>query len=496
MSKKRNYVLLTVALVALLLVGMVGQAFAAAPPPPPPVCRIGATQYATLDEALDAVQDGETITLLTNVTANEELHITNGKTFAIDPDGYLLDFGGSYLAIRWGTDVTFLEADNLINCLYIDVTESCRVVFEGNLNLEYSVGVSYQSEMTINGNLTSRDSSANQVAYESSLIVNGNVTTQGEWGVGVTVTEGSSAVINGSVSAEGDYGVGVIVADGSSLIVDGSVSAQGSGGVGVFAIGTDTACTINSNVTASYAGVICRGAIVTVNGNVTAQGSGGIGVMAIGTDTACTINGNITASDVGVECFSGAIVTVNGNVTVTDAGGVGVFCSGEELDYEEPNPTGFSAIDEFSRGFAPMAQALNDQVGPFVRTQVFVTGNISATGADSIGAWALALGQITVDGTIAATWERVLINDDIGVLDESTLKAGYGQYSDDPTATLETITAVWVKAAAKPDPEPEKKDELPPTGDALSIAPLVALGVSSLLLSCGVTWTKKRGARD
>jgi|GEM_PF-4126345 len=451
MSKKRNYVLLTVALVALLLVGMVGQAFAAAPPPPPPVCRIGATQYATLDEALDAVQDGETITLLTNVTANEELHITNGKTFAIDPDGYLLDFGGSYLAIRWGTDVTFLEADNLINCLYIDVTESCRVVFEGNLNLEYSVGVSYQSEMTINGNLTSRDSSANQVAYESSLIVNGNVTTQGEWGVGVTVTEGSSAVINGSVSAEGDYGVGVIVADGSSLIVDGSVSAQGSGGVGVFAIGTDTAC---------------------------------------------TINGNITASDVGVECFSGAIVTVNGNVTVTDAGGVGVFCSGEELDYEEPNPTGFSAIDEFSRGFAPMAQALNDQVGPFVRTQVFVTGNISATGADSIGAWALALGQITVDGTIAATWERVLINDDIGVLDESTLKAGYGQYSDDPTATLETITAVWVKAAAKPDPEPEKKDELPPTGDALSIAPLVALGVSSLLLSCGVTWTKKRGARD
>lgn len=54
------------------------------------VAEVNGTQYDTLSAALDAVQDGETIKLLDNVSESTAVSVDNGKTFSMDLNGKVL----------------------------------------------------------------------------------------------------------------------------------------------------------------------------------------------------------------------------------------------------------------------------------------------------------------------------------------------------------------------------------------------------------------------
>jgi len=58
------------------------------------VCQIGTTTYTTLDAALAAVQNGQTIKLLTDITYNNEIDII-GKTVTFDLNGKALNVSGT-----------------------------------------------------------------------------------------------------------------------------------------------------------------------------------------------------------------------------------------------------------------------------------------------------------------------------------------------------------------------------------------------------------------
>ncbi|MBR1804955.1 MAG: hypothetical protein IJ774_01065, partial [Selenomonadaceae bacterium] len=60
---------------------------------PDPVAQIGSISYATLQEAVDAVQDGGTITLLKNAKG-DGVKVTSGKNFTLNFGGYTYEVDG------------------------------------------------------------------------------------------------------------------------------------------------------------------------------------------------------------------------------------------------------------------------------------------------------------------------------------------------------------------------------------------------------------------
>ena len=82
------------------------------------VARIGNVNYATIQEAVDAAQAGEVITILKNVTLEKTVHITAGKKVTIDLNGKTIDFnpavwvygaansGTALLTVDFGGDLT------------------------------------------------------------------------------------------------------------------------------------------------------------------------------------------------------------------------------------------------------------------------------------------------------------------------------------------------------------------------------------------------------
>ena len=62
------------------------------------VCKIGTTEYATFDAAVNAAQDGDTITLLADATTSSSNVAVNGH-ITIDGAGHKLTAGNGYLWI-------------------------------------------------------------------------------------------------------------------------------------------------------------------------------------------------------------------------------------------------------------------------------------------------------------------------------------------------------------------------------------------------------------
>lgn len=72
-----------------------------------PVAQINASQYATLQEALDAVQPGETITLL------KSIKITSAGPITLNLNGSTID-GGDYQLVINGTGPVTITGDGTI----------------------------------------------------------------------------------------------------------------------------------------------------------------------------------------------------------------------------------------------------------------------------------------------------------------------------------------------------------------------------------------------
>lgn len=207
-------------------------------------CRIGDVWYPTLDDALDAVADGETITLLSDIEHTSEIVIED-KTITFELDGYtltaisdergaalevtgagaevLLDdsAGGEFNVISYGEDekdycygvyahhggkatVTNATAARMVG-IAVSAVDTGSVVVKGDVtSVSYGVNAVRDSEITVFGNVTVDMGTGIAVVGPGAAVwVDGNVTISGE-DARMAAWEGGTITIQGVLTAPED----------------------------------------------------------------------------------------------------------------------------------------------------------------------------------------------------------------------------------------------------------------------------------------------------
>lgn len=170
----------------------------AAPVEAQKVAEINGTQYGTLSDAINAVQDGETIKLLDAVSETNVVSVDNGKTFTIDLNGKTLSLGArmsiksAFVTVQNGTikgDIALTASGK--DAAYNSFTLASNAAIEGDYGImvfEDKTGANnFGTTVNIDGKITGKS---------SALWVLGNITT--DWATAkhpVTVNVGPTAVL-------------------------------------------------------------------------------------------------------------------------------------------------------------------------------------------------------------------------------------------------------------------------------------------------------------
>ena len=425
------------------------------------VCKIGATPYASLDDALAAVATWETITLLQDITLPGDLTLSQGFAYTIDTNGFNLDFDGNGLSVGSSSAVTFTDAAALLNLALVAASSDGWANFAGDLTLWTS-----GDTIRCNGGF---------------VTVNGNVSASNVVGTNYAVRciGGSQVVINGSLTS-GDVsgsGNGIYVSDtGSTVTVGAGINA---GGGAIIAV-SGAQVTVTGDVSAASGDAIDAesGAKVTVTGDVSANSSDWVdGVYAKGDGTLVTVTGDISCvSDYGngIESYDKAVVKLTGNITCTGSENYGIYSfsgsqitvtgnistdAGDGVCVGDPGTTAVVTGDVSAGGGSAGVFAGNSATAIvngdvtstgegatgvstwYADTHVTINGNVTS---DDIGAEAGEGGQAIVNGTLTAPTYVVLVLNESDTdltaddfVDPTTL-AGYKTYTDD-------VSTVWVK---------------------------------------------------
>jgi len=224
---------------------------------PGDVCEIvGGSTYATLDAAIGAVENGQTVRLLAGITLDDTFYIDRKRTFALDTNGKTLDFdGNSFIITNYESNVTINGCEKLVNLRSVSVNGSManyglplyKTVFNGNLTLDGQFCVAGYAHAVINGNMTfpTADGAMGNLYSGSKLEIKGSVTANklapGDAFVGVTASE---ITIEGNLVTSG----AAATMNGGKLTVNGNATANGicgayffAGGGSIFINGTFTA---------------------------------------------------------------------------------------------------------------------------------------------------------------------------------------------------------------------------------------------------------------
>lgn len=197
----------------------------AAPVEAQKVAEINGTQYGTLSDAINAVQDGETIKLLDAVSETNVVSVDNGKTFTIDLNGKTLSLGArmsiksAFVTVQNGTikgDIALTASGK--DAAYNSFTLASNAAIEGDYGImvfEDKTGANnFGTTVNIDGKITGKS---------SALWVLGNITT--DWATAkhpVTVNVGPTAVLtNPSKDATALQMAGscvVTIEDGAQII--------------------------------------------------------------------------------------------------------------------------------------------------------------------------------------------------------------------------------------------------------------------------------------
>ena len=351
------------------------------------VAKVGDTYYKTLADAVAAVKDNETITLLKDVTLSGDLAINNGKIFTIDLNGKTL--GGADLFINGSAFVTATngtitgdvwlkttDTDAAYNSFTLAEDAKIDTAGYGIVVTQIAVGATnYGSAVDIQGSVTGK---------ESALWVLGNITTDLQTAKNpVTVTVGPKAkLINSDQTKTALQMAGACVV----TIADG---AQVTGG---------TAIEVRAGKLTVNGGTITGTGIPTTvqpNGNGTSTTGAGIGVAqhTTGLPIEVTINsgaisgytaffesnpqGNDETAQAGIalNIAGGYFVATNGgkNAVSSESGKTGFITGGTftgvtaenyldkgcKLENGKVVPADDSVAKIGNKGYKTLAEALN-----------------------------------------------------------------------------------------------------------------------------------------
>ena len=206
----------------------------------PFVCKIGANEYLSLNDALVAANSGDTITFLADISEITNIVVNSGDKLTFDLNGFdweLLDGGiwangGTVNVINGGTVTSaFLDASN-------------KGIVDFNADYVGGDGIFAQdagTKVTVNGNVNANGFGLS--ALDGAVInAKGDVTVSGSACEGVVALTKGKVNLTGNVSVKGDDSVGVFAGAGSpqnpvgaTINIDGNVTAKGTDAIGAWA---------------------------------------------------------------------------------------------------------------------------------------------------------------------------------------------------------------------------------------------------------------------
>lgn len=178
------------------------------------VCEIDSQGYPTLEDAVAAVQDGQTIKLLENVTLAKSVTLPNGVT--LDLHGKTIDGSLDTGLIKTATKTATSDATPITITDLSDGETKGKIVNSGGKAASYAVLVDYGSNLTLDKGV--------------SLCASGTNLTCGALGINVKSSQPAATIHikNANLSAASGYPIKLSSAYGSATIeiLDGSFSGD------------------------------------------------------------------------------------------------------------------------------------------------------------------------------------------------------------------------------------------------------------------------------
>lgn len=257
-------------------------------------CAIGGLYFPTLDEALTAVQNGQSITLLKNIVYTNGITII-GKSFTFALNSYTLNVtnesGGGLEVISGSVALTGSGAFNVTgstfgvyaNTATVTVTDATATDANG-----YGAYALSGGHITINGDAQGGKYGASAYSTGTVTVIH-NATGTGDLSSGAYASGSGTITVHGN--AQGTYSGAYAYDAGSTVTVTGNATATDSGAMARNGGGV----TVGGNAQGGSIGAYVDGAgsTVTVTGDVSA--TGGTGAMANGSSS-ITIDGTISAA--------------------------------------------------------------------------------------------------------------------------------------------------------------------------------------------------------
>ena len=287
------------------------------------VAKIGDTEYTSLAKAIDAAQDGDTITLLTDV---ESPKFQISKTLTIDLDGHavtgpsnnfwLVVKGGNVTLTGNGTFTGYAAASVVGNTTAGGEAISSTLTVESGSFSGTELGILYEgngAKVVVNdGTISGGDNAAimgNGTKTASidrgntTLIVNGgtitgNTVSSGWRNCAIYLPQWGNAEINGG-TITGTTGAGIVLRGGNLTVTGGTISGKGTGGDDCkMGDANPTYCGgLEIGYSCNYPGGI--GKIVLSGGTFTSETSDAVKVIGTAADSKIEITKSSTISITG-----------------------------------------------------------------------------------------------------------------------------------------------------------------------------------------------------
>lgn len=295
------------------------------------VAKIGDTEYATLDEAIEAAEDGATITLLANCapekTFYKSLTFTGGYTVTYNVYGWRyhgeLTFDGANLVVN--SDAGRVAADN------DELTTWCALVLTGTLTAKNGANITFNF-----------DSTAVNDPTKCAIYANNGCTIWVESGSHFTIYGQNTKGLSGQgIQLDTTAGTGIFVTGNSTFLIDGTNRGYVNSPEVYVNGSTFTVQNCTSNASNG-------GKFTAINSNITFLNNGGHGLSATtltsqNSDFNCSGNSyygiavsrslevdgksSITANENGVGFTGGALRLA----TKGAPNGIGTIASGAKL---------------------------------------------------------------------------------------------------------------------------------------------------------------------
>ena len=293
------------------------------------VARVGSTGYDTLQKAIGAAEENDTITLLQNVTLDGTGKVNNEGLLTIDDNKTItIDGQGKYTISGTNITVNGNAGPSLINIQGgAKVTLQNLTLDGGMIQTDYSDGAKHGVNINGAGEVTLRNVDIKNCRWYGVVVNNAKATldtvtmSNTQWGVNVD-KNGSAELVNSNILQdvvyESDDECSLDVKSGSygTIKVQQTTSEETKGTVSIMGGTVEKVVTAGDNIGSATAEIDISGG--TVKGDVTNTSAGKVEIT--GEET--TVNGSVTNSGTGTMVISGGTINgkVSGNKTTISGG--------------------------------------------------------------------------------------------------------------------------------------------------------------------------------